>query len=148
MPIYEYFCPSCRKQVSIFFRSMQRAAQEEARCPVCGSDSLQRLVSRVNTARSEERRLEEMASSGLMQGLEQENPQALAAFMRQMQDELGEPMDDEMNEAIEQWETGAPLGAASRASQAAGNATESDVDAAPPLVDAAAADTPSVSTEA
>ncbi len=106
MPIYEYFCQDCRKRVSVFFPSMATARDEDARCPHCGGAHLRRLVSRVFTLRSEESRLESLADSSLMAGLENEDPRALAHFMRQMSDEMGEPLDPEMTEVIDRLEAG------------------------------------------
>ena len=41
-----------------------------------------------------------------MAGLENEDPRALAHFMRQMSDEMGEPLDPEMHEVIDRLEAG------------------------------------------
>ena len=116
MPIYEYFCSECRQRVSVFFRSMRAAEQDEARCPHCGSLQLTRMVSRVNRLKSDEQRLEGLATPELMSGLEQEDSRALAAFMRGMGNEMGEPLDAEMEEAVERWEAGAPLGKSAESS--------------------------------
>jgi len=106
MPIYEYYCPDCRQRVSLFYRSISDAATDSVRCPHCGGGSLQRLVSRVATLKSEERRLEDIANPSLMAGLEQEDPRALASFMRRMSDEMGEPMDAEIQEVVGRLEVG------------------------------------------
>lgn len=106
MPIYEYYCYDCKKQVSVFFRSMSTASDEAAACPDCGGTRLHRLVSRVATLKSEEDRLESLADPALMSGLEGEDPQALASFMRRMSDEMGEPMDAEMSEVVDRLEAG------------------------------------------
>ena len=106
MPIYEYFCLDCRKRVSVFFRSMSTARDADARCPHCGGVRLRRMVSRVSVMKSEESRLDEMADSSMMSGLESEDPRALAGFMRKMSDETGEPLDPEMNEMIGRLEAG------------------------------------------
>jgi putative FmdB family regulatory protein len=106
MPIYEYYCQNCRKRVSVFFRSMSVASDAAARCPTCEGAKLRRLVSRVTVLRSEESRMENMADSALMSGLENEDPRALASMMRKMSDEMGEPLDAEMNEVIGRLEAG------------------------------------------
>jgi hypothetical protein len=41
-----------------------------------------------------------------MAGLEQEDPRALASFMRRMSGEMGEPLDAEMHEVIDRLEAG------------------------------------------
>lgn len=106
MPIYEYFCLDCRKRVSVFFRTMSAASSTEPLCPQCTGVRLRRLVSRVAVMKSEESRLEGMADSSLMAGLENEDPRALASFMRQMSNETGEPLDAEMSEMISRLESG------------------------------------------
>lgn len=106
MPIYEYFCLDCRKRVSVFFRTMSAASNTQAHCPNCDGVRLHRLVSRVAVMKSEESRLENMADPSMMAGLENEDPRALASFMRQMSNEMGEPLDPEMNEMIGRLEAG------------------------------------------
>ncbi len=48
MPIYEYHCPECKKDVSIFFLSFSDARNEAAICPECGSKKLERILSSVS----------------------------------------------------------------------------------------------------
>jgi hypothetical protein len=85
---------------------MSTASDEAARCPNCEGAHLRRLVSRVAVLKSEDSRVEEMADPSLMSGLESEDPQALASFMRRMSNETGEPLDAEMNEVIGRLEAG------------------------------------------
>ncbi|MBE2238707.1 MAG: zinc ribbon domain-containing protein [Caldilineaceae bacterium] len=106
MPIYEYVCLDCRKRVSVFFRTFSAASDEAARCPHCEGHHLRRLVSRVAVLKSEENRLDEMADPSFMAGLENEDPRALAGFMRKMSDEMGEPLDPEMSEMVDRLERG------------------------------------------
>lgn len=106
MPIYEYFCFDCRKRVSVFFRTISAASTTEPRCPKCEGIRLRRLVSRVAVLKSEESRLENMADPSMMAGLENEDPRALASFMRRMSSEMGEPLDAEMTEMIDRLESG------------------------------------------
>lgn len=107
MPIYEYYCQDCRKRVSVFFRTMSEASDAAARCPTCDGQRLRRLVSRVAVMRSEDSRIDALADDpSLMSGLESEDPRALAGFMRRMSNEMGEPLDAEMNEVINRLEAG------------------------------------------
>jgi putative FmdB family regulatory protein len=106
MPIYEYFCLDCRKRVSVFFRTMSAANTTAPHCPQCAGVRLHRLVSRVAVMKSEESRLESMADPSMMAGLENEDPRALAGFMRRMSSEMGEPLDAEMTEMIDRLESG------------------------------------------
>ena len=106
MPIYEYFCLDCRKRVSVFFRTMSAASSTQPHCPRCDGVRLHRLMSRVAVMKSEESRLENMADPSMMAGLENEDPRALASFMRRMSNEMGEPLDAEMTEMIDRLEAG------------------------------------------
>ena len=107
MPIYEYYCFDCKKRVSVFFRTMAEAEAGGAACPECAGARLRRLMSRLRVLRSEEDGIESMAEDpALLAGLEQEDPRALAHFMRKMSDETGEPLDGEMDEVVERLESG------------------------------------------
>ena len=46
MPIYEYRCASCNRKSSFFTRSVY--VEVEAVCSHCGSDDMNRLISRVS----------------------------------------------------------------------------------------------------
>ena len=108
MPIYEYLCLDCRKRVSLFFRTVSAAQEAAPVCPICGGTRLHRLVSRVAMVHSDEARMERMLEDpALLAGLESEDPRALAKFMRTMQNELGEDIDDpELGEMIDRLEAG------------------------------------------
>lgn len=106
MPIYEYYCSTCRKRVSVFFRTMSSANDADAQCPNCHNQNLRRLVSRVAVLKSEESRMDDLADPSLMTGLESEDPRALAHMMRKMSDEMGEPLDGEMTEVLGRLESG------------------------------------------
>ncbi len=107
MPIYEYYCFDCRKKVSIFYRTVDAAQRAEPVCPLCRGKRLHRLVSRVGVLHSEEDRLEQLADRALMAGLEEEDPRALARFMREMKHELNDEVDDpELDEMIGRLEAG------------------------------------------
>jgi putative FmdB family regulatory protein len=48
MPIYEYHCPRCRKDVSIFFLTLSEAAEDSPACPGCGGGGLVRVISNIS----------------------------------------------------------------------------------------------------
>jgi putative FmdB family regulatory protein len=48
MPIYEYFCSDCNKDVSILFLSYSEATENNPTCPDCGNKKLERLLSQVS----------------------------------------------------------------------------------------------------
>ncbi len=107
MPIYEYYCFDCRRRVTRFYRTLSAAEAATPVCPKCGGSRLHRLVSRVAVLHSEDERLERLADSSLMAGLEGEDPRAVARFMREMKHELGDEADDpELDEMIGRLEAG------------------------------------------
>src|SRR5690606_25388714 len=74
-------------------------------CPRCGSFQIKRRIGRVAIARSEVARLDTLMDDESLAGLE-DDPRAMGRFMRQMSDEMGEDMDDEMQEVAGRLEKG------------------------------------------
>ncbi|CAA9557317.1 MAG: hypothetical protein AVDCRST_MAG18-781 [uncultured Thermomicrobiales bacterium] len=111
MPIYEYRCPDCGRKVSVFFRSFG-AATDAVACPHCGGTRLTRLMSRVAVHRGAGAGDEGDADfggdefGGILDGLDENDPRALARAMRRMSDEMGEPVEPEMEEALGRLEAG------------------------------------------
>jgi putative FmdB family regulatory protein len=105
MPTYEYRCSDCGKRVSIF-QSYEDYGREPVQCPNCGSENFKRLITRVRVLRSEESRLESLADSSAWDGLDEEDPRAMAQMMRKMGDELGEDLPPEFDEVVDRLEAG------------------------------------------
>lgn len=108
MPIYEYRCPSCKKKVSVFFRSLSSVDHESARCPHCGSGGLVRLMSRVRVIRGGSRSTsgDDDFSDGLPDDLDENDPRSMGRFMRKMAEESGEEMPPEFGEVVSRLERG------------------------------------------
>ena len=129
MPIYEYHCGDCKRQVSLFFPSFSaaeaRTAAGENRCPRCGSADLTRKMSRVRTMRhtgagmgasmgggDDDDMPEDMAgmAAGLegLDGLDENDPRAIARWARQMKETMGDEMDmgPEFDRALARIESG------------------------------------------
>lgn len=104
MPIYPYRCLNCRKRFEIYL-SYSEYGTRPVHCPHCQSDQVQRRIIRVRIARSEESRLDDLADSGDLDGLE-EDPRLLGRMMRKMSNELGEDMGPELDEVIDRLEAG------------------------------------------
>lgn len=111
MPIYEYRCADCRRRVSVFFRSL--GAVTDPVCPRCGGTRLTRLMSRVAVHRSSGRAGgdddvgdDEFGPGGMLDGLDENDPLALAGAMRRMSEESGEPLEPEMEEVLGRLERG------------------------------------------
>jgi putative FmdB family regulatory protein len=123
MPIYEYRCAGCKRRVSIFFQSFaaaeRRVAEGEVECPNCGSKELSRLVSRVNMVRGGSAfdtdsfgdfdDGEDMGGmGGMFDGMDSEDPRAIARWARQMKEQLGDDADlgPEFDRALARIESG------------------------------------------
>jgi putative FmdB family regulatory protein len=99
VPIYEYECRGCSRRVSLLVRSI--ASREAPRCPRCGSPDLSRLMSRFATPKSEDARLEAASDPSQYGDIDENDPQAVARFVRRMGDEMGEDLGDDLGEAME-----------------------------------------------
>jgi putative FmdB family regulatory protein len=51
MPLYEYFCETCQKEVTVVM-SISEHAKGAATCPQCGGKQMRQLVSTVFTQTS------------------------------------------------------------------------------------------------
>lgn len=104
MPIYEYFCQSCRRRSSIFFRSYSQVASPT--CSHCGSPQLTRLVSRFAVAKSEESRLDDLADPTKFGDLDENDPRSVARWARRMGQDMGEDLGPEFDEMVDHMEAG------------------------------------------
>lgn len=100
MPIYEFRCNACRKKTTALV--MVRSKIDEVRCSACGSADLERLWSRFATVKSEDARLDALAESAEMGGLDENDPKAVARWMKRMGHEMGEDVGEEIDAAMEE----------------------------------------------
>lgn len=104
MPIYEYRCGDCGSQTTVFTRSM--GDEISPVCSACGSQEMNRMISRVAVVRSEESRLESLADPSNFAGLDEDDPRSLGRFMRKMSQEMGEDLGPEFDEVVDRLESG------------------------------------------
>jgi putative FmdB family regulatory protein len=104
MPTYEYRCQDCQQSFEKFL-TYAAYGTTTITCPRCGSALVQRQISRVRIARSEQSRLEAMADPDQLAGIE-DDPRALGRLMRQMGSELDEEMGPEFDEVVSRLEKG------------------------------------------
>ena len=104
MPIYDYRCGGCGRRLSLLFRTF--AAAEQATCPHCQSTELARLVTRFSVGRSEERRLDDLASPDTFGDLDEADPRGMARWARRMGQELGEDLGGDFDEMVDRMEAG------------------------------------------
>jgi putative FmdB family regulatory protein len=99
MPIYEYRCEACHKQTSLLIRNI--AEPGPVRCQFCHSDRLVRLISRIVTPKSEEKRMETLADPANLAGLDESDPKSMNRWMKQMAGEMGEDLGEDFSDEME-----------------------------------------------
>lgn len=100
MPIYEYRCEACRKRTSVFVRSVSSPVR--AVCEHCGSKKMSRLMSKFAVHGAAISFDDESAIGSI----DENDPRQMARLMRQMGEEAGEPLDDEMEHMLSRLEAG------------------------------------------
>ncbi len=104
MPIYEYRCQHCGKKSE--FLTFKVSDKVEAVCRYCGSEKMQRLISRVRVIMSEETRLESLADPSKFGDLDENDPKSMARFLKKMGrefgDEIGEELGGDIDEIVEE----------------------------------------------
>ncbi|MBX3096187.1 MAG: zinc ribbon domain-containing protein [Fimbriimonadaceae bacterium] len=95
MPVYEYACRSCGKRVSLLIGMV--ASPDEEQCPLCGSDRLERLISRFRMGRDEDARMDEMADRLDRMG----DPTSHAEGLEMVR-EIGKAMDEDLSDEMEE----------------------------------------------
>ncbi|MEE8136406.1 MAG: zinc ribbon domain-containing protein [Thermodesulfobacteriota bacterium] len=79
MPIYEYYCSDCSKDISILFLSYSEATESSPTCPDCGNKKLERLLSKVSITHNKK---EKKAINKPTKNSDLENPRSLADTMK------------------------------------------------------------------
>ncbi len=106
MPRYDYRCRECRHTFTLTFATYRLVDESTPACPRCGSLSLSRLIRRVALMTGEETRLERLSDPARLAGIDEDDPRAMARFMREMAGEIGEDSGPEFNEVVERLEAG------------------------------------------
>jgi len=99
MPIYEYRCRQCGTRTTRLVLNAKAVPQHI--CPQCQSVDLERLLSRFASPKSEEARLEALSDPSNLGGLDENDPQSMARFMKKMGQEMGEDLGDDLDAAME-----------------------------------------------
>lgn len=104
MPLYEYLCRECRKRSTLLILNL--ANPTSPACKQCGSRSVDRLLSRFSAPKSETDRLASLSDSDSLDGLDEQDPESISRFMKQMGDELGEDTGKEVEAMLDTAENG------------------------------------------
>lgn len=78
MPVYEYYCPACDARFSHLARTFDVPPPP---CPGCGSSEVEKLISRVNVAHTEQQRRETLDDAA--RSVDRDDPAAVARFLGQ-----------------------------------------------------------------
>lgn len=104
MPIYEYLCRDCRKRSTLLVLSL--SASTSPACKHCGSRSIDRLMSKFSSPKSEEARLEALAGPDSLEGLDENDPETVSRFMKQIGGEMGEDVGEEVEAMMDSADAG------------------------------------------
>ncbi len=100
MPIYEYRCQECRRISGFLILNPKEPFTPV--CKRCGSQSLERVLSRVHVRVSEETRLERLADPTQWGGLDENDPKSMARMLKRMGQELGEDYPGEVDQLVDE----------------------------------------------
>lgn len=103
MPIYEYICAGCRRK----FRKLVGVVAITAplACPNCQSQELNRQISRFARVRNEDDTLDSLADEMESIG-DTDDPKVLKRMMREVSGAMGEDLDDEFDQMMEEEQSG------------------------------------------
>jgi putative FmdB family regulatory protein len=104
MPNYDFQCIDCKKRFEQFI-SFNDYGKMEVHCPYCKSLNIQRRIGKVRVSHSEDSRLDELADTDALEGLD-ENPQAMGKMLRKMKPQVGEDSGPEFEEVVGRLESG------------------------------------------
>ena len=104
MPTYPYTCLNCRKRFDVFM-TFSEYGTRRVHCPHYQSDQVQRRITRVRVARSEDSRMESLSDPAMLDGME-DDPKAMGRMMREMSREMGEELGPEFDEVVDRLESG------------------------------------------
>lgn len=104
MPIYEYLCRDCRKRSTLLILNLANPAPPA--CKQCGSQSVDRLMSKFSSPKSEEVRLASMSDPDSLDGLDENDPESVSHFMKQMGNEMGEDVGNDVEAMMDSADAG------------------------------------------
>ncbi|OPL19460.1 MAG: hypothetical protein AVO35_10605 [Candidatus Aegiribacteria sp. MLS_C] len=104
MPIYEYLCRRCNTIFQFLVRNP--STDTSPRCPRCHeSDMMERVMSTFSVGRGSAS-FDDIADDASLDGLDTDDPRAMARAIRHMADEMGEDLGPQVDEALTRLEAG------------------------------------------
>lgn len=98
MPVYEFRCHACGRKFTSLVGMIAEPGDD--RCPHCGGDEAERLVSKFSRGRNEDERIDAIADRLDLAG-DPESPAEMRAVARELGKALDEDASDEMEEMLE-----------------------------------------------
>jgi len=102
MPTYDYICNNCDQRFDVFM-TFSEYGKKTVTCAHCKSKNVRRRMTKVRIAKSEDSRMESVASN--FEGFD-DDPKAMGKMMRKMGKEMGEEMPPEFDEVVGRLEAG------------------------------------------
>lgn len=104
MPIYQYDCATCERQVEVFFRSAKAAADPS--CPECGGRELKKRISHVARVRSSAQRLGDIDLNQELGRLASQDPADFSRWARRMGDQFDDELGSDFGELADRADAG------------------------------------------
>ena len=99
MPIYEYECGGCGRQVTLLILNIRNPPP--LRCPHCGGEQLDRLLSRFARLRTEERP-DQLTDPSHLSDFDEEDPRSVRRWATRMGKELGDGLGEDFEPMMEE----------------------------------------------
>jgi putative FmdB family regulatory protein len=100
MPIYEFRCQDCHRISSFLILNLKDPFTPL--CQKCGSQALERILSRVHVRLSEDTRMERLADPSLWGGVDENDPKTWTRMLKKMGQEMGEDFPGEVDQIVEE----------------------------------------------
>ena len=102
MPTYDFICNKCNQNFDVFL-TFAEYGKKAVTCAHCKSKNVRRRMTKVRIAKSDESRMDSIASG--FEGLD-DDPREMGRVMRKMGKEMGEELPPEFNEVVGRLEAG------------------------------------------
>jgi putative FmdB family regulatory protein len=104
MPIYEYLCQGCGREISLLFLSPKETTQPQ--CKYCGGQQLTRLLSRFAYHQSEASRLKDFNPSGTRDESFYQDSRNVGLWAKKRAQEMGVDLGPQFEATVEKARSG------------------------------------------